>query len=53
MGNDGGGIDLNFGTPEPVLSAIRSESPLPEAALSSAAEVATGSSSAAEVRRSE
>ena len=26
-GIEGGGIDLNLGTPEPVLSAIRSESP--------------------------
>jgi len=27
MGREGGGMDLNFGTPEPVLSAIRSAKP--------------------------
>lgn len=27
MGREGGWIDLNFGTPEPVLSAIRSDNP--------------------------
>lgn len=27
MGSEGGGIDLNFGTPEPTLSAIRAASP--------------------------
>lgn len=27
MGKEGGGIDLNLGTPDPVLSAIRSDSP--------------------------
>lgn len=26
-GKEGGGVDLNFGTPEPVLSAIRSDKP--------------------------
>lgn len=35
MGSDGGGRDLNLGTPDPVLSAIRSPSPL----LTAAAEV--------------
>lgn len=28
MGREGGGSDLNLGTPEPVLSAIRSPRPL-------------------------
>lgn len=27
MGNEGGWIDLNLGTPDPVLSAIRSDNP--------------------------
>ena len=27
MGSDGGGIDLNLDTPDPLLSAIRSENP--------------------------
>lgn len=27
VGIEGGGIDLNLGTPEPVLSAMRSDSP--------------------------
>lgn len=30
MGSEGGGRDLNLGTPEPVLSAIRSARPLVE-----------------------
>lgn len=51
MGKEGGVIDLNLGTPDPILSAIRLESPFPPTPLSPA-EVATGSSSAAE-RRSE
>lgn len=51
MGSEGGGIDLNFGTPDPVLSAIRSESPLPTAPLSPVVVVTVSSS--ADVRRSE
>ena len=30
MGSWGGGSDLNLGTPDPVRSAIRSDSPYPE-----------------------
>lgn len=38
-GREGGGVDLNLGTPDPVLSAIRSDNPrdLSAAGLSGAA----------------
>lgn len=48
MGSEGGGIDLNFGTPEPVLWAIRSPSPRLTAAI-----VMVGLTSEEELRRSE
>lgn len=47
MGSKGGGKDLNLGTPEPVLSAIRSERPL----LAAAEEVVVVDEWRSEVRR--
>lgn len=33
MGSEGGGRDLNFGTPQPLRSSIRSESPRRELSM--------------------
>lgn len=52
MGSEGGGSDLNLGTPDPVRSAIRSDSP-PWWLTCLAVAVVLGSSSVPEANRSE
>lgn len=50
MGSEGGGIDLNLGTPHPVRSSMRSDSPRRPLSM---AFVVVGSSSVPEAKRSE